>query len=302
MNTFTRLICILIYTLIITACGGSDEEAAGPAAPVPVAPAPVPVPVPTPAPVPAPTPAPDTVAPIIVLTGNSSITLEYGNAFNDPGATATDDVDGTVEVTASNPNPEALGIQQIVYTAVDAAGNSSSLTRQLIIQDTTPPEINLMGDATVTIELGESFSDTGAIANDNYDGALEVSVDFSEVDFEQVGTYNILYAVSDTSGNTSVTSRELIVAPQPVVAIMLEWVAPEFRQDGTPLSLDDIAGYKVYMGNDDSNMDVIAFVDEPSANSLEVEDLSRGVYYIAISAIDENQLESPISDAVRLIL
>jgi len=43
-------------------------------------------------------------------------------------------------------------------------------------------------------------------------------------------------------------------------------------------------------------------VDEPSANSLEVEDLSRGVYYISISAIDKNQLESPASDAVRLIL
>jgi hypothetical protein len=287
MNTLTRLISILAYTLAITACGGGDEETPAPVTPVVEAPATV---------------TPDTTAPVIVLNGNSSIALEYGVAFNDPGASATDNVDGSVEVIASRPNLEALGTTEIVYTAVDAAGNSSSLTRELIVQDTTPPEINLMGDATVTIELGESFSDSGAIANDNYDGELEVSVDFSEVDLEQVGSYNIFYAVSDTSGNTSVTSRELIVEPQPLVAIMLEWLAPEFRQDGTPLSVDDIAGYKVYMGNDDSDMDVIAFVNEPSANSLEVEDLSRGVYYIAISAIDENQLESPISDAVRLIL
>ena len=83
---------------------------------------------------------------------------------------------------------------------------------------------------------------------------------------------------------------------------MLEWVAPEFRQNGAPLSLDEIFGYKVYMGNDESNMDVIAVVNEPSANSMEVADLNTGVYYISISAIDKNQLESPISDAVKMIL
>jgi hypothetical protein len=294
MNTLTRLFCILIYTLFITACGGGGDETTEQPSPAPTAPV-------TPAPPAAPA-APDTVAPVIVLTGNSSFILEYGDSFNDPGATATDNVDGAVEVTASNPNPETLGTQQIVYTAVDAAGNSSSITRQLIIQDTTPPEINLLGDASVTIELGEGFSDSGALANDNYDGTLDVSVDFSEVDFQQVGAYNILYSVSDTSGNTSVTSRELIVEPPPVFTIMLEWVAPEFRQDGTPLSLDDIAGYKVYMGPDDSGMDVIALVDDPSSNSVDIEGLSRGVYWISISAIDENQLESPSSDAVRVIL
>ena len=107
------------------------------------------------------------------------------------------------------------------------------------------------------------------------------------------------YTVPDTSGNTGDTLRELIVERSPVFTIMLEWVAPEFRQYGVPLSLADIAGYKVYMGNDDSNMDVIALVAD-LANSLEVEELSRRVYYIAISAIDENQLESPTSEAVRI--
>jgi hypothetical protein len=237
----------------------------------------------------------------IVLNGGP-ITLEFGSVFNDPVATATDDVSGTVDVTLSKPGTEDLGTQQIVYIAVDAAGNSSSLTRQLIVQDAMPPEINLVGDASVTIELGESFFDAGVLASDNYDGTLEVSADFSGVDFEALGAYNTLYYVSDTSGNTSVKLGELIVEPPSVFTIMLEWVASEFRQDVASLSLDNIAGYKVYMGNDHSNMDVIAVVDEPRANSLEVDDLLRGVYYISISAINENQLESPTSDAVRIIL
>jgi hypothetical protein len=299
-------------SITLIACGSSEGEevviespAPAPVAPPPpVDPAPPPPeePAPAPQPTPAPEPAPDTVPPVIVLNGGPTITLEFGSVFNDPGATATDDVSGTVDVTASNPNTQALGTQQIVYTAVDAAGNSSSLARQLIVQDTTPPEINLVGDTSVTIELGEGFVDDGAIANDNYDGLLEVSVDFSGVDFETLGAYNILYNASDTSGNTSVTLRELIIEPPKVFTIMLEWVAPEFRQDGAPLSLDEIFGYKVYMGNDESNMDVITLVDEPSANSLEVEDLNRGVYYISISAIDKNRLESPASDPVRMIL
>jgi len=86
-----------------------------------------------------------------------TITLEFGSVLNDPGATAIDDTSGMVEVTASNTNPERFRSQQIVYKAVDAAGNSNRVTRQLIVQDTAPPEINLVGDASVTIVLGEAF-------------------------------------------------------------------------------------------------------------------------------------------------
>jgi len=197
MTSFIRLVCILIYTLLIVACGGDSEE--------PTVTTPVAAPAPAPQPTPAPEPAPDNVPPVIVLNGGPTITLEFDSVFNDPGATATDDVSGTVGVTASNPNTEALSTQQIVYTAVDAAGNSSSLTRQLIVQETAPPEINLVGEASVTIELGEGYVNAGALANGNYDGLLEVSVDSNGVDFETLGTYNIRYTVSDTFGNTSVT-------------------------------------------------------------------------------------------------
>ena len=169
MNSFIRLVYKLTYALLIIACvGGSGSEVRTVTTPLTA-------------------PAPDTLPPVIILNGSPTITLEFGCIFNDPGATATDDVSSKMEVTASNPNHEDLGTQQIVYKAVDAAGNSSSVTRQLIVQDTAPPDINLVGDASVTIELGAVFFDAGALANDNYVGTLEVSADFSGVDFETLG-------------------------------------------------------------------------------------------------------------------
>ena len=38
--------------------------------------------------------------------------------------------------------------------------------------DTTVPVITLVGDATVTIEVGSTYTDDGATASDNYDGDI----------------------------------------------------------------------------------------------------------------------------------
>jgi len=168
--------------------------------------------------------------------------------------------------------------------------------------DTTAPVIVLNGSASITIELGDTFDDPGATATDNYDSTVDVFADWSNADFETLGKYTIVYSATDASGNTSTLTRELIVEPPPIFTIVLEWVAPQFRQDGAPLSLNDIASYKVYMGNDESNMSVVASVDDARINSVEVPDLERGVYYISISAVDDNDLESPTSDPLRMIL
>ena len=186
--------------------------------------------------------------------------------------------------------------------SAEEPSDTNLVTEPVSAPDTTAPVIVLNGSASITIELGDTFDDPGATATDNYDSTVDVFADWSNADFETLGKYTIVYSATDASGNTSTLTRELIVEPPPIFTIVLEWVAPQFRQDGAPLSLNDIASYKVYMGNDESDMNLVASVDDARTNSVEVPDLERGVYYISISAVDDNDLESPTSDPLRMIL
>ena len=70
--------------------------------------------------------------------------------------------------------------------------------------DTTVPVITLTGDATVTIEVGSTYTDAGATANDNYDGDItDTIVIVNNVDSAVVGTYAVTYNVSDANGNAA---------------------------------------------------------------------------------------------------
>ena len=79
--------------------------------------------------------------------------------------------------------------------------------------DTTVPAITLTGVSTVTIEVGATYTEQGATADDNYDGDITSSiVEVSTVDTSIVGTYTVTYNVSDSNGNAAVeVSRTVTV-------------------------------------------------------------------------------------------
>ncbi|MCX6753790.1 MAG: DUF5011 domain-containing protein [Candidatus Nomurabacteria bacterium] len=72
----------------------------------------------------------DTTAPVITLNGESSVNIELNTTYVDAGATATDDIDGVVEVvTTGIVDNTKVGIYTLTYTATDKALNISTLTR-----------------------------------------------------------------------------------------------------------------------------------------------------------------------------
>ena len=109
LSGFAKKAIALFATLIISACGGGGGTAPV-AAPKPVSPA-------------------DTVAPVISLNGEATVTLQQGTTYTDPGATATDNVDGAVSATTTDTVGTAIGTYTLSYSATDSAGNSSSLQR-----------------------------------------------------------------------------------------------------------------------------------------------------------------------------
>lgn len=85
-------------------------------------------------------PPPPTGAPVITLNGANPMTLTVGQVFTDPGATATDPEDGNVAVTAScSVNTAQAGTYGCTYSATDRAGNTTTATRTVVVNPTTPP-------------------------------------------------------------------------------------------------------------------------------------------------------------------
>jgi hypothetical protein len=74
----------------------------------------------------------DSEPPVITLNGESTVTVPFGGEWNDPGATATDNVDGdlsdAVEVSGSV-STSLVGAYRLTYTVTDSAGNQASVVR-----------------------------------------------------------------------------------------------------------------------------------------------------------------------------
>jgi hypothetical protein len=85
----------------------------------------------------------DTVPPEITLIGSAAVTVQQGNVYTDPGATATDNVDGDISdrIIVDNPvDTGTVGTYTISFSVADQAGNSVVATRTVTVQaEPTPP-------------------------------------------------------------------------------------------------------------------------------------------------------------------
>ena len=82
---------------------------------------------------------PDTTPPVITLNGASSIRLLLNDTYVEEGATATDNLDPTVEITTTeNIDNSTVGEYIVTYTAIDNSGNSSSIVRTISVEPPKP--------------------------------------------------------------------------------------------------------------------------------------------------------------------
>ena len=115
---------------------------------------------------------------------------------------------------------------------VTACGSEDSTNPRAY--DTTGPEIIMVGDATILLDIGDEYVEQGASALDVWDGKTIVDQDpdtagiqgvathgVDSVDTSKVGVYLVTYSAQDTSGNISTATRTVDVADRtgPVISI-----------------------------------------------------------------------------------
>ena len=174
---------------------------------------------------------PDVTPPVITLVGDAVVNIEVGTAYTDAGATASDNIDGSITgniVTVNPVDTNTVGNYTVTYNVSDAAGNAATeVTRTVnVTADATAPVITLTGADPQNIEVGTAYTELGATANDNIDGDITASIDIntSAVDTNTVGSYTVTYNVSDAAGNpaTEVTRTVNVTADvtSPVITLL----------------------------------------------------------------------------------
>ena len=116
----------------------------------------------------------------ISLNGEEKIVLEYGENYDDPGATGhfatlfSKNQEAKVEVNGKV-DEKKLGTYSIEYK-VSKFFHSSIVKRTVEIVDTVAPDIKLNMSSDYYCKIGEDYEEEGYIATDNYDGDITKDV------------------------------------------------------------------------------------------------------------------------------
>ena len=216
----------------------------------------------------------DQTAPTITILGDNPVTIEAGSTYTDAGATATDNYnnDVTSSITASSTvDSNTIGSYTVTYTVSDASGNQATAVRTVIVEDSTPPTIALIGSNPVTVEAGSTYTDAGATATDAYDGDLSSSITTtSDVDVNTVGTYTVTYTVSDSSANSATASRTVNVVDTTAPVITITGANPVDVDLGATYSDAGATATDVHDGDLTSSITVSSNVDTNTAGTYTV--------------------------------
>jgi len=174
---------------------------------------------------------PDTLGPKITIEGKAFDSLQvaypgYASSYYDQSVVYSDMVEARADLKLmvggsfydSFPNwknVNKVGNYQILYTATDQCGNSSSKARQIKVYDHVPPDISLVGSTVASICRWSDYQDAGFIVSDNYYSSKDIKVDtfgtfVTHGHSTGPGNYFLRYRAIDGSGNEGLSASRTI--------------------------------------------------------------------------------------------
>jgi hypothetical protein len=208
-----------------------------------------------------------------------------------------------------------------ISTATSTTGVAPSVT-QSNGSDTVPPVITLLGDNTIHLSVGGTFTDPGVTVTDNVDpsaafgaggtdpivtyiNGIQEEVSSATINTSSATTYSITYKATDASGNTASAVRSVIVGspdsgsqtPAPV------------SSDVTPpvVTLTGDAAMQINVGEtftdpgatalDDVDGDLTSHINVSGA----VDTATAGLYTLTYSATDASGNIGTVSRVVTVV-
>lgn len=138
-------------------------------------------------------------APIFVLlNGEQHMTIEVCSPYSEPGA--IDRFSHQPITPEGKVDTSVIGDYRLVYRS-----GWQSLYRTVHVVDTTAPVLTVDQKYDIYCSLNGTLPDIAVTASDNYDTDIEDRIQISPVDTGTVGSYEMTFDVSDSSGNSAET-------------------------------------------------------------------------------------------------
>lgn len=175
--------------------------------------------------------------------------LKVGDSFNPKtGVTASDNEDGDltsrIMIKTNTVNTKTEGSYKVVYEVMDSDLNTT--TKEITVKVGNSKPVITASDKT--IKIGDSFDPkNGVTANDKEDGNItsKIVVKENTVNTKVLGTYKVVYEVTDTYGN--VVTKEIKVT---VGKALASFTVNNINNKSTLITGNGVSGatVKAYVG------------------------------------------------------
>lgn len=110
-----------------------------------------------------------------------------------------------------------LGTSTLACRVADSSGNLASSSLRVLVRDTTPPVIALIGSSTMSVASGTAFIDPGVTVTDLVDGNIATTTVSGDVigSSTPAGTYTVKYDAKDAAGNAATQAQRTVVVGTP---------------------------------------------------------------------------------------
>lgn len=191
----------------------------------------------------------------LALNGGKTVTLEYGTAFQDPGAAAwirgkdlpEEGLDLTDRITVEGTVDTAkVGKYVLTYTVrytVEGKELTTTETRTVRVVDTQAPVITLTTNPGSFTYPGHEYEEEGFVAIDGYDGDITHLVERTEKN----GV--VIYRVWDSSGNEAMVQRTIHYDDPEAPVITLQGENPVWMEEGQQYTEQGYSAYDHFDGD-----------------------------------------------------
>lgn len=251
------------------------------------------------------------------LVGDEVVTLKVYQNYNDLGATVkvgNKDLSNQVVVDYSMIDITKLGKYEVKYK-VNYDDKEYTFTRYVEVVDDEAPVITLNGDEEINIVVGNSYNDPGYNVVDNYDSKAsnKILID-NKVNINQVGVYEVIYKVTDDSGNTATKVRRVNVLPNEDITNVTDLMESNLISDIN--FIDNGIYLRGYLKNNNGSFK-LKLCDKNKKNctsyDLNKEDkyyyngevnltsLKDGTYYMWISSVNDEKVVNKLEMQYQIV-
>ncbi len=175
-------------------------------------------------------------------------------------------------------------------TAQDSISVTVAIPEVTVNLEANPSTVSLNGSTTLSWQTNNADSCT---ASGDWSGSKNLS---GSETIDSLTTDSHFVLSCSNSERSASDSIDVTISANENGTALLSWTPPTENTDGSALT--DLAGYRIYFGTASNSYTETVSIDNPGLTSYQIDNLTAGDWYFAITAVNSSDIESSHSDEV----